>query len=113
MTDEQFLDQLKQFCKKYNNTDVRVKQHEDSGVVQILNDKATPIKRAKLGSDEIMELACATAEHHPYWDILYHCTQITETVLGEWNGKLNKDQIEEMNWLLSKTQDAINRVAKS
>ena len=112
MTDEQFLDQLRQFCKKYN-VDVRIKQHEDSEIVQIFKDRVTPVKRAKLGSEEIMELACTTAEHHPYWDILYHCAQITETVLEEWDGKLNKDQIEEMNWLLSKIQDAVDRVAKS
>jgi len=36
-----------------------------------------PVSRAERALYDIQELADSTAEHHPYWVLLYNCSQIS------------------------------------
>ena len=40
-----------------------------------------PVSRAERALYDIQELADSTAEHHPYWALLYNCSQISKLVL--------------------------------
>ncbi len=44
-----------------------------------------PVSRAERALYDIQELADSTAEHHPYWALLYNCSQISKLVLEKWN----------------------------
>src|SRR5918997_1793738 len=67
-------------------------------VDRIYGEGSHYIKRASSGLGEVMELAYTTAEHHPYWAILYNASEICKTVLDKWESELTQDQISEMSW---------------
>jgi len=38
------------------------------------------LARARNGLNDMRELAYTTAEHHPYWNLLYNCSEIDEEI---------------------------------
>jgi hypothetical protein len=48
--------------------------------------------------------------HHPYWGILYHATEISKTILDEWDSNLTKDVISEMSWRADKIKVALEKI---
>jgi len=45
--------------------------------------------------DKMAELSYTTAEHHPYWKLLYSCAEISKTTLEKWNSELTSDELDE------------------
>jgi len=50
-----------------------------------------PVTRAERAFNDIQELADSTAEHHPYWVLLYNCSQISKSILEKWNDDLTEE----------------------
>ena len=48
--------------------------------------------------DKMAELSYTTAEHHPYWKLLYSCAEISKTKLEKWNSELTSDELDEILW---------------
>jgi hypothetical protein len=84
----------------------------DAGVVRIYGEDSHYIKRASSGLGEVMELAYTTAEHHPYWIVLYNAAEICKTVLERWESDLPADQMSEMSWRCDEIKMALGRLEK-
>lgn len=83
----------------------------DAGIVRIYGEGSDYIRRASSGLEEMLELAYTTAEHHPYWAVLYHASEISKVTLEKWESELTADQISEMSWRCDEIKMALNRLA--
>ncbi|HZB00121.1 MAG TPA: hypothetical protein VE308_03755 [Nitrososphaera sp.] len=90
----------------------KVSVDTDASIVRIYGEDSHYIKRASSGLGEVMELAYTTAEHHPYWAVLYNAAEICRTVLERWESDLTADQMSEMSWRCEEIKMAIGRLEK-
>ena len=78
-----FFNELLTLVEKYEKKQVMIKveNEPDYEFVKIFGEKIDSILRAKTGLNDVSELAYTTAEHHPYWALLYNSYEISKTVL--------------------------------
>ena len=107
-----FFNELVQLVEKFENRQMQIKVESelDFDSVKIFGEKMDSVTRAKLGIDDVAELAYTTAEHHPFWSILYNCSEITKTILEKWNEEIPSEEIEEMKWNLKEIQNTISNM---
>ena len=102
---------LVELFNKEEGASVTISVDKESGVIRICNQEDTTIvKKASSALSEVLELSYATSEHHPYWGILYHATEISKTILDEWDSNLSKDAISEMSWRADKIKVALEKI---
>jgi len=65
-----------------------------------------PVSRAERALYDIQELADSTAEHHPYWVLLYNCSQISKSILEKWNDDLTEEDLNEIRWMISELENS-------
>jgi hypothetical protein len=94
------------------NISFKVSVDRDAGIARIYGEDSHYIKRASSGLGEVMELAYTTAEHHPYWAVLYNAAEICKTVLESWESDLTTDQMSEMSWRCDEIKMALGRLEK-
>jgi hypothetical protein len=112
---EIILDRVKTILRELESQDVSAKLvfDDDAGIVKIYGEESDYVKRAHSGLSDIQELAYTTAEHHPYWAILYHASEISKTVLEKWESQLTHDQMSEMSWRCDEIKMAIDRMTRT
>ena len=95
-----FFEELLVLVEKYERKQVMIKveNEPDYEFVKIFGEKIDSIIRAKTGLNDVSELAYTTAEHHPYWALLYNCSEISKTVLEKWNDKISSEEMSEIKW---------------
>lgn len=103
MTDSTFSDfyeSLLKLAKSFEekNTTFKIQSDLDANIIRIYGEKTDSIERAKGGLEEVSELAYATAEHHPFWSLLYNSSQISKLALEKWNDELTNDELDEISW---------------
>ncbi|AIF84045.1 hypothetical protein NTE_01987 [Candidatus Nitrososphaera evergladensis SR1] len=81
----------------------------DAGLVKVYTEKSDALKKASAGLAEILELAYTTAEHHPYWGMLYHAAEISKILLEKWDSDLSQDNTSEIGWRLDEIRMALER----
>ena len=69
-----------------------------------------PVSRAERALYDIQELADSTAEHHPYWVLLYNCSQISKTILEKWNDELTEEDLSEIRWMISELENSYDKL---
>lgn len=82
----------------------------DADIVRIYGEGSDLLRRASSGLDEMLELAYTTAEHHPFWAVLYHATEISKITLEKWESDLSADQISEMLWRCDEIKTILDRL---
>ncbi len=105
------LELTKSFEKK--NTQLKIERDPDSDIVKIFGENMDSLSRAKNGLADVSELAFTTAEHHPYWNLLYQSVQISKTVLEKWNEDLSKSDVEEMQWSIKELEHVCKKLRES
>ena len=83
---------------KNDGIDVKIKMEKESGFLGLYTSDFNMLGSAKNGLKDILELSYTTAEHHPYWNMLYNASEIINIVLDSWHNDFNDDQIKEMFW---------------
>ena len=102
---------LVELFNKEEGASVTISVDKEYGVIRICNQEdTTVVKKASSALSEVLELSYATSEHHPYWSILYHATEISKTILDEWDSNLSKDAISEMSWRADKIKVALEKI---
>jgi hypothetical protein len=91
---------------------IQTKFEKDSGYVGLYTSNTTILKRAKNSIKELLELSYSTAEHHPYWNIIYNTSEIAKTTLDNWDENISHDQIKEMLWRNEEIKNILNRLEK-
>jgi hypothetical protein len=97
---------------KEEGIDVITKFDKDSRFIGIYSSDTSILKRAKNGLNEILELSYSTAEHHPYWNLIYNTSEIAKTTLDSWNENFSIDQIQEMHWRTDEIKNTLNKLEK-
>ena len=69
-----------------------------------------PVSRAERALYDIQELADSTAAHHPYWALLYNCSQISKSILEKWNDDLTKEDLSEIRWMISELENSYDKL---
>ena len=68
------------------------------------------VSREEWALYDIQELADSTAEHHPYWALLYNCYQISKSILDKWNDDLTEEDLSEIRWMISELENSCNKL---
>jgi hypothetical protein len=112
---EVILDRVKAVLAELESQDVSAKLvfDNDARIIKIYGEDSDYVKRAHSGLSDVQELAYTTAEHHPYWAILYHASEISKTVLEKWESQLTPDQMSEMSWRCDEIKMAIDRINRA
>jgi hypothetical protein len=118
MTDKTFSDfykSLLDLVKSHENKNTMLKVEEDleSNIIRIIGENSDSLSLAKRGFEDISELAYTTAEHHPYWGLLYHCTQIGKLTLDKWKDELTKDELDEIEWSLKELKNTCEKLKEN
>ena len=111
---DRVLERIKPVLEKLDSEEkisTKVGVDRDAGIVRIYGEGSDYIRRASSGLEEMLELAYTTAEHHPYWAVLYHASEISKVTLEKWESELSADQISEMSWRCDEIKMALDRLA--
>ena len=76
----------------------------------IMDHNDDPVSRAERALYDIQELADSTAEHHPYWALLYNCSQISKLMLEKWNDDLTEEDLSEIRWIISELENSCKKL---
>lgn len=111
-TFEEFYKDLKDLVIKYekDNTLLKLEQDLDNDIAKVFGEKITALARAKNGLSDVTELAYATAEHHPYWNILYNSAEIVHSILEKWNEKISKKELEDIEWSIKEIVQTLEKI---
>lgn len=88
------VDQL----QEQENILAKIGVDRDAGIVKVYTEKCDTLKKASSGLTDVLELSYTTAEHHPYWGMLYHATEISKMLLEKWDSDLSQDNLSEILW---------------
>ncbi len=109
-----FYNDLLELVNKHekNNTPLKVEKDLETNIVKIFGENITALARAKNGLNDVTELAYATAEHHPYWNLLYNCSEITNIVLEKWKSELSKKDISDIEWSIKELKQSLEKITE-
>ena len=112
---ENFYNDLLDLVKKYEqkNTPLKIEQDLENDIVKIFGEKISSLARAKNGLTDVTELAYTTAEHHPYWNLLYNCSEIANSVLDKWKDSLSEDDLSDIDWALKELNQTLEKIKKN
>lgn len=99
------LDQL----QEQENIPTKMGVDRDAGIVKIYSEKSDSLGKASSGLSDMLELAYTTAEHHPYWGMLYHAAEISKMLLEKWDSDLSADNLGEISWRCNEIKMALER----
>lgn len=107
-----FYDDLLDLAKKYEQKNVPLKIENDleNDIVKIFGENITSLARARNGLNDVAELAYATAEHHPYWNLLYNCSEIASSVLEKWKESLSEDDLSDIDWAIKELNQSLEKI---
>ncbi|EGP93907.1 hypothetical protein [Nitrosarchaeum koreense] len=114
MTFDIFYNELHELVNKHekNNTPLKVQKDLDVDIVKIFGENITALARAKNGLIDVTELAYSTAEHHPYWNLLYNCSEIANIVLEKWKSELSKKDASDIEWSIKELTQSLEKITK-
>ena len=114
MTFDTFYNELHELVIKHekNNTPLKVQKDLDVNIVKIFGENITALARAKNGLIDVTELAYATAEHHPYWNLLYNCSEIANIVLEKWKNELSIKDTSDIEWSINELKQSLEKITK-
>jgi len=109
---EEFFSDLKKLVEihEQKNTMVKLESDLENDIIKIFGEKISSLEKAKNGLNDVTELAYTTAEHHPYWNLLYQSSEITNTVLEKWKDKLSAEEISEIEWSLKEIYQTLEKI---
>ena len=115
MTEPSFRDFYKSLLElvktfEEQNTVIKIEEDLALNIIRIFGDGADSVSRAKNSLEEVLELSYTVAEHHPYWALLYNCSQISKALLEKWNDDLTKEDLSEIRWMVSELENSCNKL---
>ena len=108
----EFYESLVKLVKSFEQKNMLLKIQPDleANIIRIYGEKTDSLALAKAGLEGISELAYTTAEHHPYWNLIYDSSQILKLVLEKWNDNLTKEEFNEISWYADEIKNAIRKL---
>lgn len=111
---EEFVGDLQDLAQKHAKG-LALKIHADPkrSIIKIFSSGADPLTRARDGMDDIMELAHATAEHHPFSGLLDSSAEITAMTLDKWRDNITESELDELDWHVKTLETILKRLRES
>ena len=105
---EEFYNSLLALAKEYGekNTHLKIDYQKESDLIKISGENISSLSRAKNGLEDVLELSYTTAEHHPFWNLLYNSSEISKTLLEKWTSNLTKDELDEILWSIEELKNS-------
>ena len=108
---DKFYHDLTELVKKYEiDLGLKIEEDLEYEIIKIFGTKITSLARAQNGLNDVTELAHATAEHHPYWNLLSNCSEIGHTVLDNWKKSLSSDDIADVEWAIKEINQTLEKI---
>ncbi len=109
---DDFYKELTALVKSYadNETMIKVESDLESQIIRIFGERVSSLGRAKNGLADASELAFTTAEHHPYWSLLYNACQIAKITLDKWESDLTREEMDEISWSLDELKNTCQKI---
>lgn len=109
---ENFYRDLVDLAKKYEQQNIPLKIETDleNNIIKIFGEKITSLSRAKNGLNDVSELAYTTAEHHPYWNLLYNCSEIASSVLDKWTESFSVKDFSDIDWAIKELNHSLEKI---
>jgi hypothetical protein len=109
---ENFYNDFLSLVERYekNNTPLKVEKDLENNIIKAFGENITSLERAKNGLNDVSELALATAEHHPFWNLLYNSSEISITVLEKWKSRLSKDDVSDIEWAIKELTQTLEKI---
>lgn len=109
---ENFYHELLELAKKFESQNIPIKIEKDleNDIVKIFGEKITSLSRAQNGLADVTELAYTAAEHHPYWNLLYNCSEIASTVLEKWKESLSNEDVSDIQWAIKELRQSLEKI---
>jgi hypothetical protein len=89
---------------------IKVLADTDSGIIRIYDQDTDSLTRANSSLYDLLEQSYSTAEHRPYWALLYNATEILKTILDKWEADFSRDEIEDMAWRIDELRTALRKL---
>jgi hypothetical protein len=109
---ENFYHELLDLVKKYEtkNTPLKVEPDLENDIIKIFGEKITSLARAKNGLNDVTELSYTTAEHHPYWNLLYNSSEIATNILEKWEDSLSDEDLSDIEWAIKELTQTLEKI---
>ncbi|MGI0057040.1 MAG: hypothetical protein ACREAK_06655 [Nitrosarchaeum sp.] len=109
-----FYNDLLELVSKHekNNTPLKSEKDLEADIVKVFGENVTALARAKNGLMDVTELAYATAEHHPYWNLLYNCSEIANIVLEKWKSEISKKDASDIEWSIKELKQSLEKITE-
>lgn len=109
---ENFYHDLVELAKKYElqNTPLKIEKDLENDIIKIFGEQITSLARAQNGLNDVTELAYTTAEHHPYWNLLYNCSEIASSVLEKWKDSLSTEDLSDIEWAIKELNESLEKI---
>ncbi len=113
MTDfKDFYDDILKLAKRYEieNIPLKIESDLENNIIKVFGEEISSLARAKNGLNDVTELAYTTAEHHPYWNLIYNCSEITNGVLEKWKGELSEEDFLDIEWSIKEINQTLEKI---
>lgn len=109
---EDFYNSLQELVKSHTKSGTLIKVEPDlhEGIIRIFGEHMSSLGRAKSGLEDMSELAYTTAEHHPYWNLLYSACQIAKITLDKWDSELTPEELSEITWSIDELKNTCQKI---
>lgn len=109
---EDFYNSLQELVKSHTKGGTLIKVEPDlhEGIIRIFGEHMSSLGRAKSGLEDMSELAYTTAEHHPYWNLLYSACQIAKITLDKWDSELTPEELSEITWSIDELKNTCQKI---
>ena len=108
----EFYQSLVKLAKSFEEKNLLIKIQPDleANIIRIYGEKTDSLALARTGLEGISELAYTTAEHHPYWSLIFNSSQILKIVLEKWDDNLTKEELDEILWNIDEVKNTARKL---
>ena len=112
MSFSEFYRELLDLSQLYHKKNIHLKidYEQESDLIKIFGERITALSKAKNGLEDVLEFSYTVAEHHPFWNLLYRCSEISKTALDKWNSEFTKDELDEISWSIDELKNTCNKL---
>jgi len=107
-----FYNSLLELVKSFEEKKLQIKidPNMDANILKIFGEKIDSVSRAQSGLEDVAELAYTTAEHHPFWSLIYNASQISKIALEKWNDELTNEELDEIEWSIDELKNGCKKL---
>lgn len=107
-----FYNSLLELVKSFEEKKLQIKidPNMNANILKIFGEKIDSVSRAQSGLEDVAELAYTTAEHHPFWSLIYNASQISKIALEKWNDELTNEELDEIEWSIDELKNGCKKL---